>query len=217
MHAIHPSMNHAGATERPGNRPQIPTAQTTTTPPAGSATVTDQITLSPAAKAFLEGAGPGKSGNSPAHAARALIAENPGLAGMSFGKIVSGLNHGVDFTAAAAPTDEGSDIPAGDDVPPDGADAGSLDPLAGAPDPTAPVTDETGTPVAPVVVGDGGEETTGGTTTAEAGTGDPVLFPDAETIVDPNPEASLLESLSDAIDDANDENQDGADGVDIAT
>jgi hypothetical protein len=59
----------------------------------------DRVDLSPAAQAMLDGsvdsAGPGKSGLSPAHRARALIASQPDLANMSFGMVVSGLVHGT--------------------------------------------------------------------------------------------------------------------------
>lgn len=188
MHAIQPSIHHggnAGAIGRSGPR-QEPAP---TTAPTGSPPVTDEVTLSPQAKAFIEGEGPGKSGSSPAHRARAAIAADPELAAMPFGKVVSGINHGVDSTPAAAPEPEPAPVPVdeGGDTPP-------ADPVADAPAPAAPVVEEGTTPVA----------------------ADPNPLADIQPLVDPGPEVSLLETLDAAIDDAGDETSDESGGVDIA-
>lgn len=217
MHAIHPSIHHGGAMERPGNRPQpAPTAGTTTTP-TGSTTITDEITLSAEANAFIESTGPGKSGNSPAHRARALMAasvEGSEVVGMSFGKIVSSLARGIELNTApaAAPVDDSGVTPLDgiDPIDPiDPVDPAATDPLADAPDPAAPVTDEASASVAPVATED---------TIRVVGTGsdDPNLFPVIEPVIDPDPEAGILEILDAAIDGATDENPDGLGGIDIA-
>jgi len=98
----------------------------------------DQVTLSAAAQDI---SAYGNAANSRAHQARALIEGRPDLAGMPFGKVVSGLIHGTlpaatasDVTdtgatgdAPAATGEEPSVIPAGDDAAPgtDSVDAGA--------------------------------------------------------------------------------------------
>ena len=98
--------------ERVGGTP--PTASVSQGKPSGPAgggfVVEDQVDLSESARLFLANGdhafGPGKSMNSAAHKARAVIAENPHLAGMPFGQVVSQLNHGtLDLTPPAAPGD----------------------------------------------------------------------------------------------------------------
>jgi len=215
MQTIHPSIHHGGTMERPGNRPQpAPTAGTITTP-TGSTPITDEITLSAEAKSFIETTGPGKSGGSTAH--RALMAESVAgsdVAGMSFGKIVSSLARGIklNIAPAAVPVDDGGVAPLGGVEPVDPVDL--VDPaltasLANATDPAAPGTDETTAPVAPVVT----EDTI---PVVDAEMDIPDLFPGIEPVVDPDPEAGLLELLDAAIDEADDENLDGLGGIDIA-
>lgn len=71
------------------------------------------VTLSPEAQAALgqtpttveEPTGPGKSGSSPAHRARAAIADFAELADMPFGKIVSMLAKGLGFDSLLTPPD----------------------------------------------------------------------------------------------------------------
>ncbi len=220
MHAIHPSIQHGGhggAIERSGLRQAPVPAGDTTAPATGSTPVNDEITLSPEAKAVIDGEdhghgrgrgrgrgrghggdgvsgpsanhGPGNSNHSAAPLARAAIVANPELAAMPFGRIVSGINHGVDFTPAAAPEPAPAPGPVdeGGDTPP-------ADPVADAPDTGAPVVDE-GTP--PVV-------------------SDPNPLANIAPLVDPGPEVSLLETLDAAIDDAGDQTPDDPGGVDIA-
>jgi hypothetical protein len=211
MHAIHPSTQHGGAVDRAGNRPQPVPTTPTTTPPAGTTPVTDTVNLSPEAKAFLAGEGPGKSGNSPAHLARLAIIDNPALADMPFGKIVSGLNHGVDFSAPALSSTE----PAGDIAPVDGIAPVDVDPLAATMDPTAPVIDPATDPVVEAVI----PPTDPVVTEAAIPVVSPPpvdvdLVPDADDVTDP--EADLLAALGDALDEADGETPDEPVGIDIA-
>ena len=98
---------------------------------ASSTEPVDIVTLSPTAQ---ELSAHGNSANSPAHRARALLADRPDLADMPFGKIVSGLIHGTlpDAPASDA-TDTGTvgDLPAVTDDP-------AVAPVGGDP---APVVD----------------------------------------------------------------------------
>ena len=129
MHIPHGHSVHHQQMERVGGTP--PTASVNHGKPSGPAgggfAVEDQIDLSESARLFLangdHASGPGKSMNSAAHRARAVIAENPHLAGMPFGQVVSQLNHGtLDLTppggegeaAAVAVPGEVSGIPAAD-------------------------------------------------------------------------------------------------------
>jgi hypothetical protein len=230
MHGINPSIQHAGGIDRPGNRPQsVPTVESTTT--TGSTAVTDEVTLSPEAKEFIANSGPGKSGHSPAHQARAMIAGNPELAGMSFGQIVSGINHGVDFSA----------VPEGesDEVPVDGTETALVVPTAPVPDSTASTIEELTSPLDPVPtedplvpVADGtdavvvvappadGTDATVPTTeaaiVASTGLGDLDMFPDVKPLVEVDDGKSLLEELTEAIDEANGEDPDTVEGINIA-
>lgn len=227
MNGIHPSMQFGGAVERPGNRPgaAVPTAEATTT---GSTTVTDEVTLSPEAKAFIASSGPG---HARAHEARALIADIPELAGKSFGQIVSGLNHGVDF--AAMFSEKGSEVPA------DGTEKAAVAPATDTPDATAATTEEVSSLIAPITTGDAVPPVADGSddvvvvapaTDVAAGTGtatDDVLvastglanldmFPDLEPYVEIDTGKSLLEELTETIEEFNDQEPDGSGGVDIA-
>jgi len=95
-----------------GSPPTASLAQGGPSGPAGGFAVEDRVDLSETARSFLasadHAAGPGKSMESAAHKARAIIAENPHLANMPFGQVVSQLNHGtLDLTPPAAPGDGG--------------------------------------------------------------------------------------------------------------
>lgn len=103
----------------------------------------DQVTLSAAAQ---EISAHGNAANSPAHRARALIAERPELADMPFGKVVSGLIHN---TLPAAATSDATETAPTDGAPPavtdtepptdpatEGTAPGAESPDAGTPPPT---------------------------------------------------------------------------------
>lgn len=82
----------------------------------------DTVLLSPQAQALVDeaSAGPGKSGQSPAHEARQILALDPDQGGKPFGRIVSQVARGllslVDVAAAANPVtgaeEEAPDTPA---------------------------------------------------------------------------------------------------------
>ncbi len=84
-------------------------------------------------------AAPGRSGETPAAAARALIADDPGLAELPFGQVVSALARGLD-PAPSGDGGDGSDAAALDDVP-------GTEPIGGvAADDGGVAGDESGTP-----------------------------------------------------------------------
>lgn len=68
---------------------------------------TDPLDLSADAESFLNHTqGPGNATQSPAHRARALVAEYPHLAALPFGQVVSGLVRGnLDLTPPSDPVD----------------------------------------------------------------------------------------------------------------
>jgi hypothetical protein len=97
MQAIHGNPHHQPLIEgTAGPRPSTaPSGEQLDNADATGGTPVDQVDLSAAAKQFLHGAGPGKSAQSPAHQARAAIADNDALSQLPFGKVVSAINHGT--------------------------------------------------------------------------------------------------------------------------
>ena len=159
----------------------------------------DRVDLSPAARAMLEGsgdsAGPGKSGLSPAHRARALIAAQPELANMPFGKVVSGLIHGTlslqpsasDTTTsqAAGPTDPamgtvGTETMATDSA---GTDGSSSDAAASTADSTSTDASQTTTTT----------DTTSSTDGTDSGTSVTDIVPPPPTV---DTQSMLLDALT---------------------
>jgi len=148
---------------------------------ASSTEPVDIVTLSPTAQ---ELSAHGNSANSPAHRARALLADRPDLADMPFGKIVSGLIHG---TLPDAPAN-------------DATDAGTVG------DPPAVVDDPAAAPVGgdPAPVADGGATTDGADAAAPAGDDTPAV-PTVEDILPPaetTDTTELVPPVTDGIDTA---------------
>ena len=108
MQAIHGSPHFRPQTEQ-ANITQQAAAPTQVKPATGDTAkrgVVDQLDLSATAKQLVETTGPGKSGNSPAHRARAAIAADPGLAGLPFGQVVKTFSHGTPDSIVAPPAAE---------------------------------------------------------------------------------------------------------------
>ena len=128
MHVVGSSISAAAAAAG-SHKPQKPASSSADSLVTGGSPTepVDQITLSSAAQ---ELSAHGKSANSPAHRARALIAERPDLASMPFGKVVSGLIHN---TLPDAPASDVTDTGAIGDTP---AVIGDAEP------PAVPVTDD---------------------------------------------------------------------------
>src|SRR4051812_21141349 len=92
MHVVGSSISAAAAAVG-SHKPQKPSSSGADALVTGGSPPTepvDQVTLSAAAQAL---SAHGNAANSPAHRARALIADRPDLADMPFGKVVSGLIH----------------------------------------------------------------------------------------------------------------------------
>src|SRR4051812_37354195 len=91
MHVVGSSISAAAAAVG-SHKPQKPASSGADALVTGGSPTepVDQVTLSAAAQAL---SAHGNAANSPAHRARALIADRPDLADMPFGKVVSGLIH----------------------------------------------------------------------------------------------------------------------------
>ena len=160
MHVVGSSISAAAAAAG-SHKPQKPASSSADSLVTGASPTgpVDTVTLSAAAQ---ELSAHGNAANSPAHRARALIAERPDLASMPFGKVVSGLIHNTLPDAPASevtPPETGAveDPPAAitGDTPPavpptEGAAPGTDIIDAGAP-PTTTVEEPPAEPTADVV------------------------------------------------------------------
>lgn len=107
MQAIHGNPHFRPQTEQADITRQA-AAPTQVKPATGEVKrgVVDQLDLSATAKQLVDTGGPGKSGNSPAHKARAAIAADPGLGGLPFGQVVKTFSHGTPDSLVTPPAPE---------------------------------------------------------------------------------------------------------------
>lgn len=157
-------------------------------------TAVDQLDLSATAKQLVETTGTGKSGNSPAHQARAAVAAHPELAGLPFGQVVKAVNHGTLDSLVTPPAPETGEGEAVDPL----ATEGQADPagIVASEDETPAVTDD----MAPDEATESGNAvSTSGTDGAQAEENTGIM--PQQIVAEIDTEASLL----DVIDGAEDE------------
>jgi len=195
MQAIHGNPHYRPQMEQADTTQQAP-APTQVKPAKGGAAgrgVVDQLDLSATAKQLVETTGPGKSGYSPAHQARAAIAAHSELAGLPFGQVVKAMNHGTLgslITPAAAETGEGEAVdPLAAEVQTESAG------IAVSEDETPAVTDD----MAPEAMESDSAVSTSGTDGAQPEENTGVLPQQIVTEIDA--EASLLDVIDGADDD----------------
>lgn len=134
MQAIQGNPHHRAQLTQTESAPQV-TQSSSGKSPKGEAPArptVDQVDLSPAARDFLETSGPGKSAQSPAHQARAMIAGNEALADMPFGQVVKAINHGTTDSLIAPQPAETDDVV---DQPPADASTDAADAVVPEPEP----------------------------------------------------------------------------------
>ncbi len=114
----------------PGGRARQDGAETAAPAKPGGATAAVEIRISEAGEKAAEAARPGKSEQSPAHQARAFLADRTDAESaegekVPFGQIVSRIARGIDPEEAfAAPAE---DVVEGDEAPAEDEDAGAVD------------------------------------------------------------------------------------------
>ncbi len=158
------------------------------TAPLSSATLGATIAAQAEGDGEIEGAGgataaPGRSGETPAARARALLESDPSLAARPFGQIVSALARGLEVAPADADADDGENSP---------------EPVAG---------DDGGSDQATAVTTDG-DETPVGDPEPDGGAGESPGLAESPDLVAPPPELAVEEALAEVLEEMLEDEED---------